>query len=147
MGIHYFDSIGYPCPKLSNPADYFMKIMNPESILMEMYEKNQGANIDVASLGKTDFLTEKFNERVIFFSESFKKHELYNQMETSCHYELPKDSGLNMTSWGNQFSVIFWRNVIEQIRNPFQIRVKIAQTIVFGVLLIVLYNDVREDIV
>lgn len=142
MGINYFDSLGYTCPKLSNPADYFMKIMNPESILMEMYEKNQISDVNIGTLGKTDFLTEKFDERVKFFSENFKTHELYQNLKPSCDEELPEDSGIHITSWSNQFRVIFWRNVIEQIRNPFQIRVKIAQTVIFGILLIILYNDV-----
>lgn len=30
--VDYFSKIGFPCPELSNPADYFMSIMSIESI-------------------------------------------------------------------------------------------------------------------
>ena len=30
--VNYFDSIGFPCPGLTNPADFFMTIMSIESI-------------------------------------------------------------------------------------------------------------------
>jgi len=29
--LKYFESIGFPCPKLSNPMDYLMSIMHGES--------------------------------------------------------------------------------------------------------------------
>jgi len=33
--VDYFKSIDFPCPELSNPADYFMSIMSIESIEIE----------------------------------------------------------------------------------------------------------------
>ena len=30
--VDYFKSIGYPCPAMTNPTDYFMNIMSIESI-------------------------------------------------------------------------------------------------------------------
>lgn len=30
--VNYFSSIGFQCPDLSNPADYFMTMMSIESI-------------------------------------------------------------------------------------------------------------------
>jgi len=36
LAVDYFSNIGYKCPELSNPADYFMGIMSIESIENEM---------------------------------------------------------------------------------------------------------------
>lgn len=33
--VNYFQNIGYKCPELSNPADYFMSIMSIETIELE----------------------------------------------------------------------------------------------------------------
>lgn len=33
--VDYFSSIGYPCPPLTNPTDYFINIMSIESIEVE----------------------------------------------------------------------------------------------------------------
>jgi hypothetical protein len=30
--VEYFNKIGYPCPELSNPCDFFMAMMSKESI-------------------------------------------------------------------------------------------------------------------
>ena len=35
LSVDYFASIGFPCPELSNPADYFMSMMSLESIELE----------------------------------------------------------------------------------------------------------------
>lgn len=32
LAVDYFAGIGYKCPELSNPADYFMSIMSIESL-------------------------------------------------------------------------------------------------------------------
>ena len=31
LAVNYFANIGYKCPELSNPADYFMSMMSIES--------------------------------------------------------------------------------------------------------------------
>lgn len=31
LAVNYFSEIGYRCPELSNPADYFMTMMSLES--------------------------------------------------------------------------------------------------------------------
>lgn len=38
LSVDYFGSIGFQCPELSNPADYFMSIMSIESIEAEDVE-------------------------------------------------------------------------------------------------------------
>lgn len=32
LSVEYFGSIGYQCPELSNPCDFFMSMMSKESI-------------------------------------------------------------------------------------------------------------------
>lgn len=36
--VDYFTSIGFKCPEMSNPADYFMSMMSIESIELEAEE-------------------------------------------------------------------------------------------------------------
>ena len=33
--IDYFEKIGFPCPDFTNPADFYMRITNPEDIMLE----------------------------------------------------------------------------------------------------------------
>jgi len=43
--IDYFSGIGFPCPNLTNPADYFMSIMSIESIEQEDVDANDKAGL------------------------------------------------------------------------------------------------------
>lgn len=38
--VDYFTSIGYQCPELSNPADYFMSMMSIESIELDVEDES-----------------------------------------------------------------------------------------------------------
>jgi len=35
LAVDYFSGIGFKCPELANPSDYFMSIMSIESIEVE----------------------------------------------------------------------------------------------------------------
>jgi ABC-2 type transporter len=38
--VDHFASIGYQCPDMTNPADYFMNIMSVESIVRDLRSEN-----------------------------------------------------------------------------------------------------------
>lgn len=44
--VDYFAKIGYPCPELSNPADYFMSMMSIESIELDETTQTGAGQID-----------------------------------------------------------------------------------------------------
>ena len=39
LSVDFFDSLGFRCPELSNPCDYFMTMMSKESIELDFEEK------------------------------------------------------------------------------------------------------------
>lgn len=39
LSVDYFSSIGWKCPELTNPSDYFMAIMSIETIESEEADK------------------------------------------------------------------------------------------------------------
>jgi len=43
LSVEYFDSIGYQCPELSNPCDFFMSMMSKESLEFDN-EDNDGVD-------------------------------------------------------------------------------------------------------
>ena len=57
--VDYFSSIGYECPELSNPSDFFMTIMSIESIEAE--------DADV-----------QYKKRIEHFDNEYKKSDLKN---------------------------------------------------------------------
>jgi hypothetical protein len=39
LAVDFFDKLGYRCPELSNPCDYFMTMMSKESIELDHEEE------------------------------------------------------------------------------------------------------------
>lgn len=53
--VDYFQTIGFECPKQSNPSDYLMQIMSKESILIE-----KEGNVEIQDLNQ--IVNETYNK-------------------------------------------------------------------------------------
>jgi len=73
--VDYFSGIGYTCPELSNPADYFMGIMSIESI-----EKPDTDDKDELEKSQRD-VARQYETTIKFFTDSYAKSELKNDPE------------------------------------------------------------------
>lgn len=72
LSVDYFKNIGFACPSLSNPADYFMGMMSIESEEIEDVE-------DKMARQKSQTLI--FNDYVVKirdFAENYERSELKN---------------------------------------------------------------------
>ena len=66
FALDYFTNINFPCPELTNPADYFMAIMSKET--MEI-EEDEGKDQELFDKKKS--LQEKYIEKVINFDRCY----------------------------------------------------------------------------
>lgn len=69
--VSYFTEIGYKCPQLTNPADYFLNIMSIESIEVEDVDNWDIVAYDAAVQKRK----EAYDSRVQHFIASFEKSE------------------------------------------------------------------------
>lgn len=70
--VEYFEKIGYACPELSNPCDYFMSMMSKESIELDHEEEGQ-----VGSAGmNTEKIEEEYRKVIEFFDATYQSHEM-----------------------------------------------------------------------
>ena len=77
--VDYFSNIGYRCPELQNPSDYFMQIISIESIEQER-EDEMGQSLregDTAPL-RTKTVIEEYKERIDYFSRQYNSSPLSN---------------------------------------------------------------------
>lgn len=63
LSVDYFSSIGWKCPELTNPSDYFMAIMSIETIESEEADKG---NED-----QRDQIMEQYQKRINFFNNKY----------------------------------------------------------------------------
>jgi ABC-type multidrug transport system ATPase subunit len=61
--VEYFNKIGYPCPELSNPCDFFMAMMSKESI--------EDINEENGELMDAKMIEQKYQDLINFFDKSY----------------------------------------------------------------------------
>ena len=139
--VQYFASIGSICPKLSNPADYFMKIMSENSLLLDRLEA-EGKFLSDLSTMKTDTLEKDFVERVNKFVVEYNHSNQIPKLREDITDEDLSNNEIFNISWYLQTWYIIGRTYKDYFRNPLELRVKIIQVLFFAIFCITIYNDV-----
>ena len=136
--MDHFSKIGYPCPPFTNPSDFFMKIMNPQGLLMEHMEKGE-----ILSSENNLKLMQEFNHRLLFFVDSYRNTEFFKNFEPQYLPPVKIDKKVNSVSWMSQFGLIMKRETTTIWRNPFDLRVKVMHFAFFALICITVYHDVN----
>ncbi|KAL3664425.1 hypothetical protein V7S43_010748 [Phytophthora oleae] len=126
--VDYFASLGYPCPSLMNPTDYFMR----QLVVMDKASDEAGVT-RVESL-KQEWLQHQTLPQI--------DHEnFHGERDSDCHFE---DSRLE---WIGQTTVLVQRNVIRFVRDRFAFHAAIFQTLFVSLVvgLIFLQLDLDQD--
>lgn len=63
LSVNYFSGIGYKCPELTNPSDYFMAIMSIETIESEEADKEHP--------GSREQIMEEYEKRINMFNNKY----------------------------------------------------------------------------
>lgn len=128
--VDYFDSIGFKCPELSNPCDFFMTMMSKESIELDYEEDGQ-----IGSAGLDDAKIDAQYEKLIqHFDAHYEKSEL-RMKPLEIHPDVQPLTGADdevvvVTSWGYQWKLLATRNFLNVVRLPQTSYVKLTTTIV-----------------
>jgi ABC-type multidrug transport system ATPase subunit len=130
LAVDYFDALGYTCPALSNPCDYFMTMMSKESIELDHEEEGQ---IGLAGLdhGKIE---KEYQLLIQYFDQSYEKSDLRNDA-TVVHPDCLPITGHEeaigvVTPWCYQYRLLATRNFLNIIRLPQTSYVKLLTTCV-----------------
>ncbi|CDW79863.1 abc transporter family protein [Stylonychia lemnae] len=118
--LKYFKSIGFPCPKYSNPSDYYMS-----NILTVDYPK-----------------TEKFERKLQFLLDNYQTYIVPLVLEAEGSVilnDVDRDIMTQVTSIREQFRQLIGREILGQIRNPQHLRVKVARQIIVGLLILAVF--------
>lgn len=111
--------------------------MNPQGLMIEHLEKGEEVTSQMSQK-----LAEEFSNRLNYFSDSYKQTDFYVHCVPSDLPVIKKDKNANTVSWLKQFGLIFKREIITIIRNPFDLKVKILQYVFFCLIIMSIYNEV-----
>lgn len=134
--VQYFGSINFQCPTYSNPADYFMRIMNEDDILLEAEMNNQPEP-------SHDEVESKFNSRVEYLTQKYQEH-FKDTAQTQETTQLKEDEGFQVGLL-TQFGLLFARSLLNEMRNPMEVRMKTFQAIFMALLTWAVFNNLGND--
>jgi len=138
--VDYFTSIGFKCPELANPSDYFMSIMSIESIAVE-----KEGTMSAEELKRVT--PEIYEKRIKTFVDSYEASSLKNDPEQLTLGVVALDdtvSHSNRTSWCYEFWLLAKRNTLNQIRLPILSGVRIMTSVVIAVICIFIYSGLGD---
>jgi ATP-binding cassette, subfamily G (WHITE), eye pigment precursor transporter len=134
--VDYFSGIGFKCPELTNPSDFFMSIMSIESIQVEKEGTMPPEELKA-------ILPVEYEKRIAHFDESYSKSELKNNAEEMLKgvVALTKQDRLsNRASWCYEFGLLAKRNILNQLRLPQITIVRLFVSVFIAVICIVIYS-------
>eukprot|EP01121_Diplochlamys_sp_Union-15-3_P007622 TRINITY_DN1952_c0_g1_i6.p1 TRINITY_DN1952_c0_g1~~TRINITY_DN1952_c0_g1_i6.p1 ORF type:complete len:219 (-),score=35.77 TRINITY_DN1952_c0_g1_i6:34-690(-) len=147
--VSYFASVGYECPTYENPADFMMRIIHEdkeektakdESKDKVRTDKTMTSLDSIDGLNSQNFENEELHEKqqVEVFYKKFAESKAYKRSVKV--KESPPEVDLSIfksskTPFYTQFSKLFIRYMINLSREPNAARANVAQTVIFGVLM------------
>ncbi|MFS8159676.1 MAG: ABC transporter permease [Candidatus Roizmanbacteria bacterium] len=144
LAVNYFSNLGFICPKLSNPADYFMHMMSIE----EGTKAVVGEDRSIVAKSKEVVLEEQ-KAKIMEFHLQYEKSDLKNDFT----YVSPEAKSLsdddledNFVPWSYQFNLLLKRNVLNILRMPQTSYFKLLMILVTAIFTIVLFQGVEETL-
>lgn len=145
LAVNYFGGIGFQCPELSNPADYFMTMMSIESIELDNQNETGAAALD------KDAIEERYSEQIAHFVKSYEESNLVND-HSAIHPDIieldmgaPGQGQGPTTSFFYQFGLLCARNFLNLLRLPQTSYVKLLTTCVTALFAILLFFNVGTN--
>jgi hypothetical protein len=135
--IDYFAKFGLQSPAFSNPSTFFMKCMNAEGLLVESMQKNRDFNIQLTPQIKVEF-----KERIANMLDFYKASPYFKDIKPAKDLEIPHDTNRNVASWFTQFNLIAKRGLLNEFRNPLDLRTRYFSLVVFSFICCIVFTGV-----
>lgn len=127
----YFDSQGFPCPKLFNPSDFFLDILSPDTRTSKSRKESS------ARIRKLD---ESWAARPVLAVKD--KEGASGEQD---YITKAKVNDVTMKRLVTNFRLLCWRTMTEQMREIPTIVIRMTVTVVFSLIIGGMYSDVGYD--
>lgn len=127
LSVEYFTGIGYPCPELSNPCDFFMAMMSKESIEFDNEADEGTENLTYQEIA------DKYEQLIGFFDSNYQKSALVcdaTVVHPECTTAIDSAAVSVQKSFCYQFNLLAGRNFKNIVRLPQTSYVKLITTCV-----------------
>jgi ATP-binding cassette, subfamily G (WHITE), eye pigment precursor transporter len=140
LSVKYFKLVGFECPSLTNPADFFMNMMSIEAYDDPEDEKEEDI---IKTRSKIE---ETYNQKIEFLAQKYQESELKCDPDN----QHPEAQSLDetqeyRTNFFIQLWLLFWRSIINILRIPLSSYVKGITYAMLGVLTILVFGQMEHD--
>ncbi|PVV04016.1 hypothetical protein BB560_001504 [Smittium megazygosporum] len=150
--VDYFSSIGFRCPQYTNPADFvFTAVLNngynldsPNAVASKTRDISDSSN------ASSPLLLEDEKSRKEYLLNSWQQSTIYSELVRSVNSPIltPVTSSYFTSTipFSSQFRLLSARAFKNMFRNPLIVRVRVAQSIIMGLLVgLIYYKSNRLD--
>ncbi|KAJ3065469.1 ATP-binding cassette sub- G member 1 [Rhizoclosmatium hyalinum] len=139
--IAYFKRVGYPCPKTSNPADFFFyHIVNNEDELSLIPLQEESGSVEVLVQRVDGESNRDRIERLLgLWPESDACKLITAAVEAPCTAGISEDAKRTLASFGTQCMYLLGRESRNSFRNPMILRQRTVQYTVIGIIIGLIY--------
>jgi len=139
--VRYFGSIGRPCPKQMNPADFFMKLMNESGLVVDDMKASKTTRINI----NPEEIEERMQKNIADLVQNYRQSPMVEEIKKDISTEVVKSKSAYQVSWFYQFYLILIRAFRNELRNPMNFKTTFIQTIFVVFLVNSLYYNLAED--
>ena len=112
--------------------------MNPEGLLVENMQKTNNYDIPLTPEIKAEFKERLFG-MVKYYRESSTFKEIAPTPKTAA---VPHDKDLNTVGWLTQFKLIVNRGLINEFRNPLEVKTRFWSVVIMSFICVLVFNGV-----
>jgi ABC-type multidrug transport system permease subunit len=138
LSCDYFSTIGYNCPEMSNPADYYMTVMSAEN-------PNETDVVDGKQKTEVECLRD-YSKKISYLNDQYQQSELKNDFAYKCstvtEVHMTEISN-TMTSWLYQLTLLSARSGLNLWRLPGDTVVKLFATVITGFFVDILFQEMK----
>ncbi|KAJ3132214.1 ATP-binding cassette sub- G member 1, partial [Physocladia obscura] len=136
--ITYFARLGYPCPKTSNPADFFFYhiVNNEDEMSLIPLEEDELTKNDVVVkriVGESN--KERIKRLLGLWKGSEAQLKIAEAVNAPCSTGISEDSKRTIASFGTQVLYLFGRESKNSFRNPMILRHRTVQYVAIAIII------------
>ena len=116
--------------------------MNAEGILVDKMQASKNYNMKF-----DEKINKDFKERLNKMVETYHNSKYYKELVPANPHSIPIDRKMNQTSWIVQFKAILVRAFKNEIRNPMDLKTRLANTLIVSAICIIVFEGVLKQII
>jgi hypothetical protein len=137
--VPYFTSVGYPCPEVFNPSDFFLDLLSPD---------NRSPEVEVAAKNRIRILAQLWKSAPSVAAARGGTVGASDNGTGKLHFNSVQMIGNSANSFEGMFRnfvLLCWRSFSEQSRNRGALIAKVVFSIFFGLVIGGIYSNVGNS--